>query len=432
MACVSGVARVRYGWDVRASDIQTPRWWYEVLYNAKYSCASTFTAGTLRFYILGCLSLLIPAAPLTTRSARTPHRDERPRSDPLRSPASPRGIRRAFGEAPLPRALPRVLVPLLHSAPTRSSSAITPRKAGRSTAAPSRGCSCAARAWTSPPRATSPWSPCSCSPSPRSSPRARSRADPRSTARSRSSSLRCSRLPTSSSSRSGARAWMRSLLPYLRTPRRGGGERGIVAARDARADFARAASRLALWGYRKLVDGTRSKRWAGECCARRRRCCSRALLLLVPIRGGVQWTPLNPSSTYFSHSDFANQAGLNVAWNFLHSLTLRDYRTDESLRRRDRRSGCARARRQPAAHHRQHDAASAAHAQAQRHPHHLGECDGEGDRAARRTAEHHAALRLARRTPACSSTRSTPRVIAARRDSPRFSADGPRRRMRPF
>ncbi|HEV7706150.1 MAG TPA: sulfatase-like hydrolase/transferase, partial [Gemmatimonadaceae bacterium] len=51
------------------------------------------------------------------------------------------------------------------------------------------------------------------------------------------------------------------------------------------------------------------------------------LLLLVPIRGGVQWTPLNPSSTYFSHSDFANQAGLNVAWNFLHSLTLRDYRT---------------------------------------------------------------------------------------------------------
>lgn len=43
--------------------------------------------------------------------------------------------------------------------------------------------------------------------------------------------------------------------------------------------------------------------------------------LLVPIRGGVQWTPLNQSGVYFSTSDFANQAALNVGWNVFHSLT---------------------------------------------------------------------------------------------------------------
>ncbi|MBX6333696.1 MAG: LTA synthase family protein, partial [Gemmatimonadaceae bacterium] len=44
-------------------------------------------------------------------------------------------------------------------------------------------------------------------------------------------------------------------------------------------------------------------------------------VLIVPIRGGLQWTPLNQSSVYFTHDDFANQAALNVGWNFFHSLT---------------------------------------------------------------------------------------------------------------
>lgn len=44
-------------------------------------------------------------------------------------------------------------------------------------------------------------------------------------------------------------------------------------------------------------------------------------LLVVPIRGGVQWTPLNQSSVYFSSHEFANQAALDVPWNVVHSLT---------------------------------------------------------------------------------------------------------------
>lgn len=44
-------------------------------------------------------------------------------------------------------------------------------------------------------------------------------------------------------------------------------------------------------------------------------------LLIVPIRGGVQWTPLNQSSVYFSSNEFANQAALDVPWNVAHSLT---------------------------------------------------------------------------------------------------------------
>lgn len=43
-------------------------------------------------------------------------------------------------------------------------------------------------------------------------------------------------------------------------------------------------------------------------------------LLIVPIRGGLQWTPLNQSSVYFSSHEFANQAALNVEWNFFRSL----------------------------------------------------------------------------------------------------------------
>jgi len=44
-------------------------------------------------------------------------------------------------------------------------------------------------------------------------------------------------------------------------------------------------------------------------------------LLIVPMRGGLQWTPLNQSSVYFSSNEFANQAALDVPWNVVHSLT---------------------------------------------------------------------------------------------------------------
>jgi phosphoglycerol transferase MdoB-like AlkP superfamily enzyme len=84
---------------------------------------------------------------------------------------------------------------------------------------------------------------------------------------------------------------------------------------------------IGIYGYQKIVNAHASEASGGRVSRTALPLLLTGVLLVVPIRGGLQWTPLNPSSTYFSHSDFANQAGLNVAWNFLHSLTLRDYRT---------------------------------------------------------------------------------------------------------
>ncbi len=44
-----------------------------------------------------------------------------------------------------------------------------------------------------------------------------------------------------------------------------------------------------------------------------------ALLLVIPARGGIQQIPINQSSAYFSPLPFANQAALNVGWNFFDS-----------------------------------------------------------------------------------------------------------------
>ncbi|HSB53181.1 MAG TPA: LTA synthase family protein, partial [Gemmatimonadales bacterium] len=44
-----------------------------------------------------------------------------------------------------------------------------------------------------------------------------------------------------------------------------------------------------------------------------------AALLFVPGRGGIQQIPINQSSAYFSTTPFANQAALNVGWNFFDS-----------------------------------------------------------------------------------------------------------------
>ncbi|MEP7066784.1 MAG: LTA synthase family protein [Gemmatimonadota bacterium] len=117
-----------------------------------------------------------------------------------------------------------------------------------------------------------------------------------------------------------------SLLPYLRTP-------SEAAASAESSPIALLALLLVVLialgasGYRWLVDRHDREATGGVLQRTVLPLLLTGLLLLVPIRGGLQWTPLNPSSTYFSHTDFANQAGLNVAWNFLHSLTLRDYRT---------------------------------------------------------------------------------------------------------
>lgn len=46
--------------------------------------------------------------------------------------------------------------------------------------------------------------------------------------------------------------------------------------------------------------------------------------LFLPIRGGVDTAPLNPSSVYFSEKLYANYAALNYFWKFVYSLTTMD------------------------------------------------------------------------------------------------------------
>ncbi|MET0465179.1 MAG: sulfatase-like hydrolase/transferase [Chitinophagaceae bacterium] len=41
--------------------------------------------------------------------------------------------------------------------------------------------------------------------------------------------------------------------------------------------------------------------------------------LIIPIRGGLQQTPMNQSSVYFSTHNYANQAAINPVWNLLRS-----------------------------------------------------------------------------------------------------------------
>ncbi|HEY4101192.1 MAG TPA: LTA synthase family protein [Gemmatimonadales bacterium] len=50
--------------------------------------------------------------------------------------------------------------------------------------------------------------------------------------------------------------------------------------------------------------------------------------LYYPSRGGIQKMPMTQSTVYFSHNAFANQAAINVAWNFFDSVWWRTYRTD--------------------------------------------------------------------------------------------------------
>lgn len=47
-------------------------------------------------------------------------------------------------------------------------------------------------------------------------------------------------------------------------------------------------------------------------------------LLIIPIRGGFQLSPLNQSSVFFSNNQYANNAAVNASWNFMYSVTLMD------------------------------------------------------------------------------------------------------------
>ncbi|MGH7524507.1 MAG: LTA synthase family protein [Gemmatimonadales bacterium] len=55
-------------------------------------------------------------------------------------------------------------------------------------------------------------------------------------------------------------------------------------------------------------------------------------LLYYPSRGGIQKMPMTQSTVYFSRNAFANQAAINVAWNFFDSVWWNTYRTDNPYR----------------------------------------------------------------------------------------------------
>ncbi|MFL5741787.1 MAG: LTA synthase family protein [Flavisolibacter sp.] len=43
-------------------------------------------------------------------------------------------------------------------------------------------------------------------------------------------------------------------------------------------------------------------------------------LLIIPLRGGFQLSPINQSSVYFSRDNYANLAAVNAPWNFIYGL----------------------------------------------------------------------------------------------------------------
>lgn len=52
------------------------------------------------------------------------------------------------------------------------------------------------------------------------------------------------------------------------------------------------------------------------------------ILLIIPMRGGLQQTSVTPANAYFSKNIFANQAAINVPWNFFHSLRKQSTETE--------------------------------------------------------------------------------------------------------
>lgn len=49
------------------------------------------------------------------------------------------------------------------------------------------------------------------------------------------------------------------------------------------------------------------------------------LTLIIPGRGGFQQIPINQSDVYFSNKIFANHAAVNMPWNFVHSVFMKDF-----------------------------------------------------------------------------------------------------------
>lgn len=117
-----------------------------------------------------------------------------------------------------------------------------------------------------------------------------------------------------------------SWMQYLKTPTEMGAS---IASQPLWADFLLIGvlTTLGIWAFRRWVLP------AGDAIEGRSLMAAPVILLLtallaIPARGGTQLAPINQSTVYFSTSDFANQAAINVAWSFFNGL----YRKDQDKR----------------------------------------------------------------------------------------------------
>ncbi len=105
-----------------------------------------------------------------------------------------------------------------------------------------------------------------------------------------------------------------TVLPFMRTPRE-------MVASSASSPWVRL---LVLCALLTLLTIWLARRWIVVPAARFDRAGVASTLFLalsgtglfLLARGGVQWTPINQSTVFFSDDDFANQVALNPAWTF--------------------------------------------------------------------------------------------------------------------
>ena len=81
---------------------------------------------------------------------------------------------------------------------------------------------------------------------------------------------------------------------------------------------------LSYWLFRKLVL-SQFKKVSAPTAVQSLTYLLIAGMMIIPIRGGFQLAPMNQSAAFFSNNDFANQAAINVPWNFFWSLNKQLY-----------------------------------------------------------------------------------------------------------
>jgi phosphoglycerol transferase MdoB-like AlkP superfamily enzyme len=76
-----------------------------------------------------------------------------------------------------------------------------------------------------------------------------------------------------------------------------------------------------LWGNNRFIGkGTRQVNHNGAKGGPLLMLLLLAGISIIPLRGGIQLSPINQSTVYFSPDNYANQAALNAPWNLVYSL----------------------------------------------------------------------------------------------------------------